>query len=69
MLTDQQRRQLARYTSDTYAMLSRMTVKQLRTYAHQHRVPMGGESTKSGLVQEMVAQMRHRRLLEMEGEL
>ena len=69
MLTERQREQLARYTDDTYAMLSRMTVKQLRTYANQHHVPMGGQSTKAGLISEMVGQLRHRMLLEMEGEL
>jgi hypothetical protein len=68
MLTERQREQLARYTDDTYAMLSRMTVKQLRTYANQHRVPMGGQSTKAGLISEMVGQLRNRMLLEMEGE-
>lgn len=68
MLTERQREQLARYTDDTYAMLSRMTVKQLRTYANQHHVPMGGQSTKAGLISEMVGQLRNRMLLEMEGE-
>ena len=71
MLTGRQREDLARYTNDTQAMLSRMTVKQLRTYASQHRLngSLGGASTKAALVQEMVGQLRNRRLLEMEGEL
>jgi hypothetical protein len=71
MLTERQREQLAHYTDDTYAMLSRMTVKQLRTYAGQHRLngSLGGASTKAALIQEMVGQLRNRRLLEMEGEL
>lgn len=69
MLTEQQRKRLASYTADAYAMLSAMTVKQLRTYANQNHIPMGGESTKSGLIQEMVGQMRHRKMLEMEGKV
>lgn len=70
MLTDSQREELARYAADTYAMLSRMTVKQLRTYANQHalRGSLGGASTKAELRQEIVGQLRHRRMLEMEGE-
>ena len=69
MLTEAQREELSRYTNDLQAMLSRMTVKQLRTYANQHHVPMGGETTKAGLLSEVVGQLRHRRSLEMEGEL
>lgn len=68
MLTDKQRRELASYTNDVQAMLSAMTVKQLRTYANQHHVPMGGESTKAALISEMVGQLRHRKLMEMEGD-
>jgi len=69
MLTDKQLEELSHYTNDVHAMLSAMTVKQLRTYANQHHVPMGGESTKAALIQEMVGQLRHRKSLEMEGEL
>lgn len=67
-LTDRQREELARYASDAHAMLSAMTVKQLRTYANQNHIPMGGASAKAELIQEMVGQMRHRRWLEMTGE-
>ena len=66
-MTDAQRRELAAYTTGVYAELSRMMVAQLRAYAREHYVPMGGESTKAGLVQEMVGQLRHRRLMEMEA--
>lgn len=65
-LTAAQRDELDRYTADVQAELSRMTVKQLRTYANQHHVPMGGESTKAMLLQEMVWQLRYRRSIEME---
>jgi len=71
MLAGRQRDELSRYTNDTQAMLSRMTVKQLRTYASQHRLngSLGGAGTKAALIQEIVGQLRNRRLLEMEGEL
>ena len=68
-MNDAQRRELAAYTTAIYAELSGMTVARLREYAREHHVPLGGESTKPKLVQEMVGQLRHRRLLEMEGEL
>lgn len=70
MLTDKQRFELASYTEDMHAMLSAMTVKQLRTYANQHRLGgcLGGASTKAGLISEMVSQLRYRRSLEMEGD-
>lgn len=68
MLTDTQRAELDRYAEDARAMLAAMTVKQMRTYAHQHHVPMGGESTKAGLLSEMVGQLRHRRWMEMGGD-
>ena len=70
MLTDRQRSELASYTNDMHAMLSSMTVKQLRTYANQHRLggSLGGASTKAALISEMVCQLRHRKLMEMEGD-
>jgi len=70
MLTDRQRRELASYTNDTHAMLSSMTVKQLRTYANQHRLGgcLGGASTKAELISEMVGQLRYRKLIDMEGD-
>lgn len=68
-LTRQQREELSRYEFDLYAELSRMTMKQLRTHANQQRIPLAGASTKGAIVQEMVGQLRHRRLLEMGGEL
>lgn len=70
MLTSEQREELARYYNDLQAMLSRMTVKQLRTYASEHRLNnmLGGASTKAQLRQEIAGQMRNLRLLEMEGE-
>ena len=66
-MNDAQRRELAAYTASLYAELSSMTVEKLREYAREHHVPMGGESTKASMVQEMVGQLRHRRLIEMEG--
>lgn len=66
-LTQKQRRELARYSSELYAELTKMTVKQLRTYANQNRVPLAGASTKAAIVSETVGQLRHRRMLEMEG--
>ena len=71
MLTEAQREELARYESQMDAELSRMTVKQLRTYASEHHLngSLGGATTKRGLRGEIVGQLRHRRLLEMEGEL
>lgn len=66
-LTQRQRKELARYTSELYAELTKMTVKQLRTYANQNRVPLGGASSKASIVQEMVGKLRHRKLLEMEA--
>ena len=70
MLTEKKRKELAHYTDDTYAMLSRMTVKQLRTYANQHGLNgcLGGASTKAGLIGEMVGQLRYRKWMEMEGD-
>lgn len=66
-LTERERESLANYSADLYAELSRMTVKQLRTYANQHRVALGGASVKSAIISEMVGQLRNRRLSEMEG--
>ena len=65
-LTDHQREELSRYASDLYAEFSRMTVKQLRTYANQNHVPLGGESTKPAIISEMVSQLRYRMLVRME---
>ena len=65
-LTQRQREELSRYTSELYAEFGRMTVKQLRTYANQNRVPLGGESTKAAIISEMVGQLRNRRLVRME---
>lgn len=59
---------LNRYSADLHAEFDRMTVKQLRTYANQHHVPLGGESTKAGIIHEMVAQLRHRKSLHLTGE-
>lgn len=59
---------LSRYSADLYAEFTRMTVKQLRTYANQHHVPLGGESIKAAIIQEMVGQLRHRKSLELTGE-
>lgn len=59
---------LGHYSNDLYAEFACMTVKQLRTYANQHHVPLGGASTKASIIQEMVAQLRHRKSLELTGE-
>lgn len=68
MLTRAQLAELARYESDTRATLSAMPVKQIRTYANQHRLGgcLGGASTKAELVGEVAGQLRYRRALEME---
>lgn len=70
MLTERQREELSRYEEQLDAELSRMTVKQLRTYAAEHRLNgcLGGASTKRELRGEMVSQLRHRKALEMEGD-
>lgn len=68
MLTGSQREELAHYSADLYGEFSRMTVKQLRTFANQNHVPLGGESSKPNIISEIVGQMRYRKLLEMEGE-
>ena len=70
MLTEKQRDMLARYANDMQAMLSRMTVKQLRTYANEHQLNgcLGGATTKRELCSEIVSQMRYRKGLEMEGD-
>lgn len=56
---------LSRYVADLYAELSRMTVKQLRTYANQNRVPLAGASGKESIIAEMVAQLAHRKYAEL----
>ncbi len=68
-LTRQQLNELSRYVNDLEAELSCMTVKQLRTYANQNHVPLGGESTKRGILSEMIGQLRYQKTLEMRGEL
>lgn len=65
-LTDAQRAELNRYEDDLRAEFTNMTVKQLRTYANQNHVPLGGESTRAGIISEMVGQLRHRKSLRME---
>lgn len=63
--TGRRKAELARYSSELYAEFSRMTVKQLRTYANQNHIKLGDESTKAAIIQKMVGQLRHLRLLGM----
>lgn len=68
MLDGKSRRELARYTDNLMAEVSAMTVKELRQFAHENGLvgSLGGATTKRGLRDEIVGQMRHRKSLEME---
>ena len=60
---------LERYADELDAELRRMTGKELRGYAREHHIALGyAAARKDAMRGEIVAQMRHRRLLEMEGE-
>jgi hypothetical protein len=50
---------LNRYEDELRAELGAMTVKQLRQYAREHRVPLAGASAKRDIVSEIALQMRH----------
>lgn len=39
--------------------LNKMTVKQLRQFARENHISLGGESTKQGLVTEIMGQYGH----------
>ena len=39
--------------------LSKKTVKQLREFAHEHHIPLGGQSTKHGILDEIMGQYGH----------
>lgn len=66
-LTDAQKARLSAYTSDVYAELARMTVKQLRTYAGQHKLILGNAHTKKELVTAIVGDLRTRKTRELAG--
>lgn len=56
---------LASYSAELYAEFSRMNVKQLRTYANQNRIELDGATEKSAIIQQMVGQLRNRRMMEV----
>ena len=39
--------------------LSKKTVKQLREFAHEHHISLGGQSTKRGILDEIMGQYGH----------
>ena len=68
-LNARQREELSRYEFDLYAELFRMNVKQLRTRANQQHISLEGLSSKGAIVQEMVGQLRARRLSDMKRRI
>lgn len=57
-----------RYEDDLSAMLRSMTGKQLRQYARDNHVPLGGANTKHDMRVEICAQMRHRMVIQNHRE-